>query len=60
MGNQELVQQLRQIRDAFEKRRHVDREDVQPVKEVFTKLAGLHSDRQITVRRGDDADVTLP
>ena len=42
---------------ALAQRRHVERDDVEPVVEVLAEALLLHHMAEVLVRRGDDADV---
>ncbi len=53
----EVLDQHRNIFFPLPERRHVNREDVQPIEEIGSKRAGRDCRRQITVRRGNHANV---
>ena len=54
-----MVNECRNVFPAFLQRRHVDREHVEAVEQVFAERTGFHLARQVTVGRGDDAHVHL-
>ena len=53
----EELGQRRDVVLAVAQRRHLDRDDVEPVEQVLAELALLHHLAQVAVGRGDDAHV---
>ena len=56
---EEMPGQGRDIFATVRQARDMDADHVQAVKQVFTKLAGLHQGFQVLVRGGDDANIDL-
>ncbi len=54
-----MPDQRRDIRRTLAQRRHRDREDVQPVEQVFAKAAGFDVGDQIAIGGGDKPHVDL-
>ncbi len=54
---QKVLDQERDVFQSLAERRHFNREDVEPIKQVFPEPAGRDGFRQVKVGRGDDATV---
>src|SRR6202044_954669 len=55
----EIPRQFRDVLAPLPKCRHKDREDVQPVIEIFAKQTRMRALREIAIGRRNDADVDL-
>src|SRR5437870_1394883 len=56
---QEVLREQRNVADAFAKRRQLNVEDLQPVKEILAKRPPFHGLAQIAIAGGDHAHIGL-
>ncbi len=55
--DQKILGQKRNVLDPLPKRRDVERDDVEPVEEVFAEAPGCNLPEQVPVRRGDEPHI---
>ena len=58
-ADEKILGQKRNVLDPLPERRDVERDDIQPVEEVFAETPGCDLRQEIPVRRGDQADIDL-
>ena len=58
--HQKVIDEERNVLDPIAERRHAERHYREPIKQIFSKTAGVHLSFELPIRRRDHADVDAP